>query len=408
MPTKGKKKKRAGKLPESSLRDAQPSSEEKHQLLKFELAKKTDLFAPLPEDTLKMITSTSRDVVLQKDDILFEEGDLEKKMYIILSGKILISKGKNIKKRIAVLGPGEYLGEMALIDSKPRSATASAYSESLLMEIDEKLFHEQIVSNTQAILNMMKVFSSRMRNDLDAMAVEMQKLCNFTHDMRNCLVPLGIAEVLLKDVVQSLQGTSEGHKVRHGWEKVNKTFNTMMSVRDNLVVMIDQSLACVKKSKKEYLKAELEIRPLLEETVEEISCHKVLKNKDIRIETKGNIPKGFFNYLGIKRVLQNLLINAGHATGNDGNICVAAKALNDSIEISVTDNGAGIPDDVKEVLLKEVYTSKPDGNGFGLMSCKEIVEEFHQGRISFESELGRGTSFYFTIPQAVEELPILR
>ena len=50
------------------------------------------------------------------------------------------------------------------------------------------------------------------------------------------------------------------------------------------------------------------------------------------------------------------------------------------------------------MILNENYTSKPDGNGFGLMSCKEIVQELHSGKIGFESELGKGTTFYFTLP----------
>jgi signal transduction histidine kinase len=50
--------------------------------------------------------------------------------------------------------------------------------------------------------------------------------------------------------------------------------------------------------------------------------------------------------------------------------------------------------------LKETYTTKPDGNGFGLMSCKEIIEDLHQGKIFFESEEGKGTTFHFTIAHA--------
>ena len=321
-------------------------------------------------------------------------------MYVILSGELLVCKGIKAKKRIAVLGAGEYVGEMALVDQQPRSASATALVETLLMEINESLFKESIASNTDALLAMMKVFSERIRKDLDSMAGDMQRICNFTHDMRNCLVPLGMAEVLLTDVVSSLKGTSEYHKARQGWEKVNKTYNTMLAVRNNLITLIDQSLGCVKKTKSEYIKAELEVLPLIMETVDEINCHKYLKGKDIKVTGGKNLKTGLFNSLDIKRVLQNLLINAGYVTKKDGHINVNVKDLNDSIQVSVEDFGCGISEEIKAVLLKETYTSKPDGNGFGLMSCKEIIEDYHQGEIFFESEVGKGTTFHFTIAHA--------
>jgi signal transduction histidine kinase len=383
--------------PESNLESLSLVSGAKMRLLKFELLKKIDLFGALSEPVLKTIAESSLDIVLNKGDVLFEEGVQEKKMYIILSGEILVCKGINAKKRIAVLEAGEYVGEMALIDQQARSASAICLNESMLMEIREELFEEHIASNPKALLEMMKVSSLRIRRDLDAMAGDMQKISNFTHDMRNCLVPLGIAENFLEDLVKSLKGTSEVHKARQGLEKVRKTFDTMLSVRNNLITLIDQSLACVRKKKSEYVKAEQEVLPLIQETVEEISCHKYLKGKEVKIAVSGSPHSGYFNYLDIKRVLQNLLINAGYVTEKKGKIDIYIKDLNDMVQVSVTDYGCGIPEELKSILLKETYTTKADGNGFGLMSCKEIIEEFHQGEISFESEQGKGTTFYFTV-----------
>lgn len=384
-------------LPESDPGSLSLVSGAKMRLLKYELLKKIDLFGALSEPVLKTIAESSLDIVLNKGDVLFEEGVQEKKMYIILSGEILVCKGINAKKRIAVLEAGEYVGEMALIDQQARSASAICLNESMLMEIREELFEEHIASNPKALLEMMKVSSLRIRRDLDAMAGDMQKISNFTHDMRNCLVPLGIAENFLEDLVKSLKGTSEVHKARQGLEKVRKTFDTMLSVRNNLITLIDQSLACVRKKKSEYVKAEQEVLPLIQETVEEISCHKYLKGKEVKIAVSGSPHRGYFNSLDIKRVLQNLLINAGYVTEKKGKIDVYIKDLNDTVQVSVRDYGCGIPEELKSILLKETYTTKADGNGFGLMSCKEIIEEFHQGEIFYESEQGKGTTFYFTV-----------
>jgi len=116
----------------------------------------------------------------------------------------------------------------------------------------------------------------------------------FTHDMRNCLVPLGITEVLLDGMVDTLRGTEKHHKAREGLDKVKKGADKLVSVRNNLLVLIDQCLACVKKAKREHIKEEIDIFSLVEETVDEVSCHKNLKSKEVKMNVEGQIQKGYF------------------------------------------------------------------------------------------------------------------
>ena len=66
--------------------------------------------------------------------------------------------------------------------------------------------------------------------------------------------------------------------------------------------------------------------------------------------------------------------------------------------VSVTDKGCGIPEEVQGYLFKDSLTTKSDGNGLGLLSCKGIIEENHQGKLWFETEVGKGTTFHFTLP----------
>ncbi len=379
----------------TELNNSLPSSDAKLLMLKLELLRRIDLFSPLSLATMKLIVNSSRDIYLKEGDVLFEEGEMGKIMYVILSGQIMIFKGG---KKITTLGQGEYLGEMPLVDSKSRSASAKAVDNALLMEIPPDLFSKYISENSKALFEMMKVFSGRLRSDLESMTNDMQRMSNFTHDMRNCLVPLGITEVLLNEMVNTLRGTEEHHKEREGLAQVKKGVDKLVSVRNNLLVLIDQCLACVKKAKTEHVKEEFDIGALVEETVDEVSCHKNLKNKEVVMNVEAEIRKGYFNYLDIKRVLQNLIINAGYVTEKNGKIEINIKDRNDGVQFSVKDYGCGIKDEIKPFLLKEIYTSKSDGNGFGLMSCREIIEKDHHGKIWFESEWGEGTTFFFTIP----------
>lgn len=370
--------------------------EKRFMMLKCEFLQGIEIFKSFSEESIKTFLESCNEIILKDDEVLFEEGVPEKQMYIILSGDLAIYKSK---KRIAVLGPGDFVGEMSLIESKERSASARAASNQvLLLEVTDGHFKKFLVSNPHALFSMMKTMSSRLRDDLLAMSRETQKINIFTHDMRNCLVPLQKAEVLLNNIMPNLKGREKGHKERKGWEEIKTTMDIVCSVTSNMVILIEQSLACALKLKSEYVKAEMEILPLIKETIDEISCHKLLRNKKIEIKVDGKIRKCLINSLDIKRVLQNLIINAGYVTGENGMIEILAKDLNDAVQVSVRDFGCGISEDVRSILLKEQVTTKPDGNGFGLISCREIIEEYHRGKINFETELNKGTTFHFTIP----------
>lgn len=375
--------------------NARINSQKKLKLLKLELLKKIDLFRSIPSDTLSLLVDQANDIYLTRDSVLFKEETDYKNVYVILSGKLLVYKGK---KNISELGQGEYVGEMPLIDQQSRSASVKAVEDTLLMEIDEDLFKKSILPNSSALLAMMRVFANRMRDDLTQMESEMRKLSNFTHDMQNCLVPLGTAEIVLEVALEIMCGTKPYHKKREGWDKIQKGSNTLMAVKNNLMTLIDQSLACIRKTKSEYIKSSFDLVSLVEETAEEISCHKKLKGKILNVIKPKAEVRANLNYLDIKRVLQNLIINAGYATQKGQKITISIKQLSDRVEVHIEDEGEGIPEDIQPLLLNENITTKPDGNGFGLMSCKEIIEKHHKGKIGFQSEVNKGTNFYFTLP----------
>ena len=66
----------------------------------------------------------------------------------------------------------------------------------------------------------------------------------------------------------------------------------------------------------------------------------------------------------------------------------------------MSDNGEGMTDEVKERLFENFFTTKPigKGTGLGMGLTREIVEDRHGGKISFDSTLGKGTTFTFSIP----------
>jgi signal transduction histidine kinase len=102
----------------------------------------------------------------------------------------------------------------------------------------------------------------------------------------------------------------------------------------------------------------------------------------------------------IRQVLINLIQNASRHT-SEGGLIVVSVAQNDyALLVSVTDDGAGMGLDHRRQLFKRFSTTSADsgeGTGLGLVIVKQVVE-WHGGKVYVDTSLGRGTSFYFTLP----------
>ncbi len=104
-------------------------------------------------------------------------------------------------------------------------------------------------------------------------------------------------------------------------------------------------------------------------------------------------------------VIRNILSNAIKFTSSGGSVTAQAKSINGYVEIKISDTGIGIEKAKLESLfeLKSSDSTKGSsgelGTGFGLVLCKQFVKE-NKGQISVESELGKGTIFTISFPEA--------
>lgn len=98
-----------------------------------------------------------------KGAVLFREGELSKEMYVVRSGMVRITKKiRDEEKVLAVLGPGEFFGEMATLLDKPRSATAEVVEDSLLIVMDPQTFKAMMSGNVDIALKMLKKLAGRL------------------------------------------------------------------------------------------------------------------------------------------------------------------------------------------------------------------------------------------------------
>jgi len=107
---------------------------------------------------------------------------------------------------------------------------------------------------------------------------------------------------------------------------------------------------------------------------------------------------------GLERVFMNLVGNAVKYTPAGGSVTVRAWSENDHIKVEVADTGIGIPKEALPRIFTEFYRAKNakaiemEGTGLGLAIAKDVVEQ-HGGQISVKSELGKGSTFFVTLPQ---------
>ena len=95
--------------------------------------------------------------------VLFREGEPGKEMYVVQQGRIHVSKQVgDVEKILATLGPGEFVGEMSILNNKPRSATATCADACRLLVIDAKTFEAMIRGNAEIAIRMIKKLSDRL------------------------------------------------------------------------------------------------------------------------------------------------------------------------------------------------------------------------------------------------------
>jgi signal transduction histidine kinase len=125
---------------------------------------------------------------------------------------------------------------------------------------------------------------------------------------------------------------------------------------------------------------------------------------DLRYDLEENLPLVRADVKRLSHVLRNLLSNAVKFT-EKGSVTVEARRKEDMVEVCVSDTGIGIPKELQDKIFERLYqidssgTRRYGGTGMGLAIVKEIVEA-HGGKITVESEVGKGSRFCFTLPAA--------
>ncbi len=173
---------------------------------------------------------------------------------------------------------------------------------------------------------------------------------------------------------------------------------------DRLQAMVDDilDLSRIESGRAEFHRGRITVRDLIENAIEEQSAE--ADAKGVKLTAKLPLAEGevVADHVRIGHVFSNLISNAIRYTPREGTIALAADRIDGVVRFTVTDTGRGIPKQFQERIFEKFFQipeTGAKGTGLGLYIAKEIVRG-HAGDIGVESEAGKGSTFWFTLPTA--------
>ena len=359
-------------------------------------------------------------------EIVVHEGQHGDIAFLIWSGRVAVVQGSlDNPTSVHYRGPGEVVGEMSIIDNKPRSASIVALDDVRLLGIQRHDFFELLQIDPNFSTNMMEILSNRLRaaeelsrvntaigRELSAEVEELQsenealrrleqrrqELSELVvHDLRN---PLGnlfsalnmLELVLPPDVLAENRELLEIARLSH------------MRMQDLVDSLLD--IAQIEAGRPLGERKATRIPDLMDEVTQLNAFALAKREMTLTINFSPDLPDIWANPDQIRRVLTNLVDNAVKYSPKGGELVVTAVHRENLVEVSVIDAGPGVLPEERERIFDrfaqaEAGGIRPRGFGLGLSYCKLAVEA-HNGRIWVEpGPNGVGSRFVFTLPVVI-------
>ncbi len=182
------------------------------------------------ENELASFAKECKLISLKKNEILFEEDSPGQSMFIVLDGFLKIYR---MNQEIAIRSSGDFFGEMALIDYKPRSASVKTIDESSLLEINRNVYEKYIANNPEAILTILKSLSDRSRTDLDLLDGVFKELKGSEERYRNIVETISdiVLQIDSNGIIKFVNSAVERLQYA-GEELVGRSFEEFMFVEN--------------------------------------------------------------------------------------------------------------------------------------------------------------------------------
>jgi signal transduction histidine kinase len=220
-------------------------------------------------------------------------------------------------------------------------------------------------------------------------------ISSVSHELRTPLTSIkGYASILMTG---KLGDVLPAQKER--LEKIDKHSNSLVHLINNLL-----DIARIESGNVQMEMKDISIKEMLDSIVDIIIPQVKEKNISLKINSKIKFDRIKVDPSQMERVFLNLLSNAVKFTPEKGMVIIEIKEKNDDIQFSIEDTGIGIPPQDIPKVFQEFFRAdnaldqKIKGSGLGLSLVKKIIEA-HKGKIWFDSKLGKGSRFTFTLPK---------
>jgi signal transduction histidine kinase len=360
------------------------------------------LFRELLPGELKHLREAARILTFASDQLIFNQGDPGDGIYFVKEGLVEISTTVSTgeSKTLSMIAAGDLFGEMAVLDSAPRSATATADQPTTVYFISRPELMKLLNRMPHLAAALMRELSRRLRtfNDQYVREVfEAERLqlvgrfaSSIVHDLKNPLNIIGISA----DMACMPSSTQESRQVAK--VRIRKQV-------DRISNMVSELLEFTQGSHTDFVLAQMSYKTFVEPLIEEIQQEVALKM--VKLEYVNPVPSVLvrINPHRFSRVFHNLVANAADAMPGGGVVKLRFMETAQEMVTELEDSGKGIAPQVLNRLFRAFATyGKANGTGLGLSICKKIVED-HRGDISARNVPGGGAIFRFTLPLSSTE-----
>jgi signal transduction histidine kinase len=291
-----------------------------------------------------------------------------------------------------VLREGEFRNHEIVLLSARGQKKILACNGTVLFDRHGQKIGALLVLHDQTLLRQVEQHERELaqeRNDLLRVNAELQRFSSIAaHDLKSPLSAIMMSAELLRQEYGEKLG-DDGLEV----------LDVMRNAGKRLRSLIDDLLQYARSGKAMGELSLLDSRVLVEEVLSTLLGSQRMAT-DIQMDS---LPTVYANRMGLSQVFQNLISNALKFTSDrKPQIKISSKDQGAFTLFEVTDNGVGIRKEdlpvVFEVFKRVAGSEQKDGTGLGLPICKRIVE-LHGGSMWIESESGKGTSIFFTLPK---------
>lgn|GEM_PF-1623891 len=271
----------------------------------------------------------------------------------------------------------------------PEQSEESVTATTILCSDHPRIWSANEVDSFRLIIDASSLVSFEILQRKESEETRRTFLATLTHDLRS---PLNAEQKAIEAILSGRLGTSLNNFSEY-LEDIYKTNEELLRMVNNIL-----SVYHYEEGKFELKLEEVNIAELVETSVSVMRPLANAQNMKINMDIESKLPLVRADRDEILRVINNLVNNAIKHNARGTTINISVKVTDEKIQVAVQDNGKGIAEEEKKKIFQRYPTAKRKiGTGLGLYLSKQIIDA-HDGNIWFETELGKGTTFYFTLP----------